>query len=139
MKTLLIGPEFYLKLHIEMATNDSWSVFFNILSDSHLSCSIRRAHVPDLTKDRPFRAPCSVISAQGPEDTAIRVGVSAIESIRVIELNHDIEGITGRCCPLKDLFPPKHSKVIMNYSFTNQLRLGRIPKCVMGTSGFKVL
>ncbi len=57
----------------------------------HMKLTLRRlaSHVPYLPKDWAFWSPGTVVSTQHPHDATIRVRISAIERILVVQLDHD--------------------------------------------------
>ena len=108
-------------------------VFFQV----KLLSSVVRTHVANGSINGSFGAPWTVISSQYPKNTAIGIGISAIQRIFVIQMNHDFKRIARRRRPLKNFLSPKHAKVIMNSPFFAKLILGSVPNFVMSLGKFQ--
>ena len=102
-------------------------VLLDVLLGVVLVLSRLASHVPYFSKDRAFRPPRSIVSTEHPKDATVRIRISAIQRILVVELNHDPQGFSWRLCPMQNLFSPKHAQVVVYMAFANKLHLGRIP------------
>ena len=50
-------------------------------------------HIADLAKNWPLWAPSSVVATEHPKNAAIRIRVTAVQGVFVIQLDHDVECI----------------------------------------------
>jgi len=53
--------------------------------------------------------------------------IATVERILVVEMDHDIQRLFRRSCPLEDFLPPQHPEIILKPSLSLQLPLCGIP------------
>ena len=93
----------------------------------HLSRRIFGTHVADLAEYGSLRSPGPVMPSQNPEDTAVRVGITAVEGVLIVKLDHDFKGMSRGWCPLEDLFAPEHPEIVVYSPLSQELYLGGVP------------
>jgi hypothetical protein len=101
-------------------------------------CSVFRAHVPDKAENGALGTPGMVITAKHPKDSAVGIGIAAVEAELVVELNHDGDSVPRRSGPFEELLSPEHAQVVVDSAFADELDLGGIPKGVVDLGGFEL-
>src|SRR5271170_6852991 len=104
-----------------------------------LSSRVLRAHIPNLAVYRTLRTPRPIIPAECPENSAVGVGISPVQSIFIIQLDHDRRRFLRRPRPLQNFLRPQHAEVIVHPPFADKLHLRRIPQGIVRGSGGKLI
>ena len=108
-----------------------------VLFQSQLFACGFTGHVSHTAENGSFGTPCPIVSPQNPENTVVRVGVSPIESVFVVQFDHHGQGLTRAFCPVQDLLSPQHSHVVVHHTGFNDLTLSSIPDRVCGLGVFE--
>ena len=70
------------KIQIKLAISSA--VLVNVVFDSYFPRCICTTHITDFPENRPLRSPGSIVAAEDPEDSAIRIWVAAVQGVFVI-------------------------------------------------------
>ena len=110
---------------------------FNIFLRIELPPRARARHVTHLAEKGPLH-PWAVVLAEAPEDPGVRVGVSPIEAVLVVEVHERFESGLVILRPPDDVLPPQHPYVVVHFSRRCHLALGGVPEFVVRLAGFKL-
>ena len=68
------------------------------------------------------------MDTENPRHTGIGIGVPAVQSVFVVQLDHDPQGIVRRFGPMQDLFAPQHAQIVVDDALAHELALGGVPE-----------
>ena len=99
--------------------------------------SIFVRHIADFAINRTFGPPRAIVfTHDGPGNSGISIGITAIELVTVVKAYGDLERFGWRWTPFEDLFRPVHAQVAVHSSGQHHLSSRRVPERIVG---FRVL
>ena len=90
--------------------------------------------VPDRAEDGSSRREGPIELAETPEDSAVGSGVSSVERVTMVQIDHRGQGRLRIGRPVEQCLAPRHPHVVVKLAVNQQRALGGVPQLVAGCS-----